>query len=261
MVIVVPLVLVFTVNMLLGVVYSLFYRYAQGFYGWFRDLFERLCPILFILISVSLVLVTVVVSPLSYLSIKNEQQLNQTFSTQLQGVSIDTVSSDGHFNYFCFEKSELTSKTFLFLAVLQLAFLCLGAILYLHFYQNMSAKRRVSVLTDKTYRLHFMLFKAAGIQFLVGILFLLIPCVFQCLSYYFLLSNGTMVCLVCEMLMTIHGCVDYITMLYFITPYRRAVLETVFKLCERVTGNTINSKTVMNSLPSGYQTTKVVMKN
>lgn len=77
---------------------------------------------------------------------------------------------------------------------------------------------------NSTTRLQMMLFKAVGVQLLVGYIFLLFPTAIICFSFYSQTLYGNTIANFCLILMTTHGSVDYITMMYFITPYRRIVI-------------------------------------
>jgi hypothetical protein len=84
---------------------------------------------------------------------------------------------------------------------------------------------RKNTTIASTYRLQLMLFRAISVQLYIGYCFLLFPTVMAGFLVFWRVEFGGKGMAVVFALMSFHDFLDYLTMLYFITPYRRTVLQ------------------------------------
>jgi hypothetical protein len=84
---------------------------------------------------------------------------------------------------------------------------------------------RKSSTIASTYRLQLMLFRAISAQLYIGYCFLLFPTVVVGFLVFWRADFGGKAMAIVFTLMSLHDFLDYLTMLYFITPYRKTVLQ------------------------------------
>ncbi|CAD5225252.1 unnamed protein product [Bursaphelenchus xylophilus] len=87
-------------------------------------------------------------------------------------------------------------------------------------YDTIQGKRKISRFTVEY-------FKAVAVQLLVFLLFILFPTSLLMIAVVARWNEGTTLAAGCMLLVQMHGCVDFVTMIYFITPYRKKLLEIV----------------------------------
>ncbi|CAD5230358.1 unnamed protein product [Bursaphelenchus xylophilus] len=125
--------------------------------------------------------------------------------------------------FVCFYYSdEMIILSYLNIAALIFGFLIaasLLALLYHHLHRNVYA------FPKKTIKMQFMLFKALSIQMANYFLLEILPLV--CATFAFAISYryGEPLLLVVLTVMVLHGILDYLLMIYFIAPYRRALIR------------------------------------
>uniref|UniRef100_A0A1I7RUP7 G protein-coupled receptor n=2 Tax=Bursaphelenchus xylophilus TaxID=6326 RepID=A0A1I7RUP7_BURXY len=82
---------------------------------------------------------------------------------------------------------------------------------------------RITSMTNSI-RMQRMLFTALTAQFIVSCIFLLFPTALITLTAGSASPDGRTIFAICLTLVQLHGCIDFIAMIYFITPYRRKVM-------------------------------------
>lgn len=92
---------------------------------------------------------------------------------------------------------------------------------------------RFNSYVKSTYRLQMMLFRAFSVQMLLGYFFLLFPVSLGMLTTSLGLPHGGAICSVFLMLTSIHASLDFLAVLYFITPYRRCIACMISRLTTR----------------------------
>uniref|UniRef100_A0A1I7RUP0 Serpentine receptor class gamma n=1 Tax=Bursaphelenchus xylophilus TaxID=6326 RepID=A0A1I7RUP0_BURXY len=139
---------------------------------------------------------------------------------------------EGEIGYICVPNLLLVSEwTFAaFLAVI--SFFVFGMVLIsIMFYRVMIVFPRSNMMSS-TLQMHTMLFKA--IQLLVAFGFILFPTALLLLTISVRWTEGTSIAALCIMLVQAHGCVDFLTIIYFITPYRRKLLQILGRNYRRI---------------------------
>jgi hypothetical protein len=112
----------------------------------------------------------------------------------------------------------------LYIALLLLAFFVLGTTLYTFLFIRMRIARRSSTIAS-TYRLQLMLFRAISVQLYIGYCFLLFPTVIGEFLMFFRVEASGKFLAITMALMSLHDFLDYLTMIYFITPYKKTVMQ------------------------------------
>lgn len=207
----------------------------MAYTGWFRELFSKAFPILIIFVVVALSINLYMQVFMFYFTYTDESEMLTQFKLQLPQLA----NYSNQFGIFCHENTSRSRNFILSLIILIMVFFCMGTSLYLHFYFKLLQNKLRSGLNDKTVKLQFMLFKAVGVQLTIGYLFLLFPIVISYSGFYLQYKNASTVSAICMMLITFHGCLDYVTIIYFITPYRRAVVKMGYTMLNILTNKQI----------------------
>lgn len=74
-----------------------------------------------------------------------------------------------------------------------------------------------------------MLFKAFGVQFLLGTIFLFIPIIVYLSTFVLQLQNTVKITTLCTNVGMYYGIFETLSMTYFITPYRNTVKNLFWK--------------------------------
>lgn len=195
----------------------------MAFNGWFRELFIKPCPILLIFLFTTII-VKIDYGAMVFVAYTNETEILSQFKTQLP----ELKQYANELSIYCFENSPRTQLFSLSIGCVILGFFVLGNSCFAHFYYVLRKTKKLSY--DRTVKLQIMLFKALGVQLLVGYVFLLFPVVVIYFGFYFQHKNMAFVSSICLMFMCVHGIADYLTMVVFIAPYRRALFKKVMVL-------------------------------
>ncbi|KAI6199001.1 hypothetical protein M3Y96_00580300 [Aphelenchoides besseyi] len=209
------------VNLDLSIVWSLFYRFSQAYPTRLDRLFEK---------SKSIYLVYAIVHCFVYVSVLSPMMIGQRWDwneTRIQFLK-DNPDLLAYINspMICFQNEENFRRFELYLAIMFLVFFFIGNILHgllIHLSQN--AKR--NSLVSSTYRLHIMLLKAFSVQLIIGYALLLLPVVIQGFLIYNEVANTGKTSTVILALISFHGTIDDLTMIYFIKPWRETVLSWI----------------------------------
>ncbi|KAI6170803.1 hypothetical protein M3Y97_01113500 [Aphelenchoides bicaudatus] len=182
------------INMDLSVVWSLFYRYSQAFPGWLNIFFERSYSIYLIYSFVHVSIYSSILIPLYLGRVVDKADIQEQFLFENPHLS-DRINS----TMLCFVNTQKSRYMGLYIAVLLIAFFILGN--------------------------NLMLFRAISVQLYIGYCFLLIPTVVVGFLVFWRAEFGGKSVAIVFTLMSLHDFLDYLTMLYFITPYRRTVMQ------------------------------------
>ncbi|KAI6185633.1 hypothetical protein M3Y98_00044800 [Aphelenchoides besseyi] len=180
--------------------------------------------------SKSIYLVYAIVHCFVYVSVLSPMMIGQRWDwneTRIQFLK-DNPDLLAYINspMICFQNEENFRRFELYLAIMFLVFFFIGNILHgllIHLSQN--AKR--NSLVSSTYRLHIMLLKAFSVQLIIGYALLLLPVVIQGFLIYNEVANTGKTSTVILALISFHGTIDDLTMIYFIKPWRETVLSWI----------------------------------
>jgi hypothetical protein len=111
-----------------------------------------------------------------------------------------------------------------YVGVIYISFFILGSTLYTLLALNMR-KAKQSTMTPSTYRLQMMLFRAVSFQLFIGYVFLLIPCATLCFMVFLDVPNTGKRASIVLSLMSMHSFLDCLSIMYFITPYRKTIMK------------------------------------
>lgn len=112
----------------------------------------------------------------------------------------------------------------LILAVFLLFMFLLGNTMLFILFVKIKSSRRNSTIKS-THKMQYMLFKALIVQLWNGYIFLLFQGIMLGILFYLKVENGGKICTLILGVISIHAWSDYIIILCFITPYRRALLQ------------------------------------
>ncbi|CAD5225246.1 unnamed protein product [Bursaphelenchus xylophilus] len=241
------------VNVELAVVWSLLYRYFMSFPGKLSDFVEkgRLCWIC--VVSIHAAFYGVAFLPFYFHPIRSS--VDQSIE------KVRLLDQLPHFNdiepeigYICAPNVKLVSKWTFAAFITMILWFIVGMIIFsTMFYRIMVVFQQTNMMSS-TQQMHVILFKlemeafcyifghftdakfyvfchwiitvqAVSVQLFVGYIFLLFPTAALLLTIALRWDEGTTIAAFCIMLVQAHGCVDFVTMIYFITPYRRKLLE------------------------------------
>ncbi|KAI6206394.1 hypothetical protein M3Y94_00905600 [Aphelenchoides besseyi] len=208
------------INLDLSVVESLFYRYSQAFPGWLDVFFNESRWIYGIYFAVHTFIYASIFIPLTLGYVRDERETRRQFVVE----NPDLANSVDSTVILCFANSEISRRLVLWIAILLMSFFCLGTTLYFVLYFRMKQTRRQSTISS-TYKMQLMLFRAISAQLYIGYCFLLLPAAFTCTLVYFQVPHGGIYSTIVSSLMSFHGPLDYLCMMYFITPYKRTILK------------------------------------
>uniref|UniRef100_A0A1I7SFT4 7TM_GPCR_Srx domain-containing protein n=1 Tax=Bursaphelenchus xylophilus TaxID=6326 RepID=A0A1I7SFT4_BURXY len=194
-------------------------RKFQAFPGWFSDFFEHGYAIYIVIASVHVAMYMSCCLPFVVFSVPDKEQMKAELLLQLPQLK----EEEPNISYICVPNTTLTRSVALLGFLTMLTFFTLGTGLYINLFVIIQLERRKATAIANTQRLQLMLFKAVGVQLWVGYALLLFPTAAIFLTFFCQWRNGTTIAMFAVTLMTTHGALDYATMLWFITPYRRIV--------------------------------------
>jgi hypothetical protein len=111
-----------------------------------------------------------------------------------------------------------------FVGAIYIFFFILGSTLYTLLCLNLQNTKQSSMIPS-TYRLQVMLLHAISSQLFIGYIFLLFPAVALCLMVYLDVPNTGKYASFFLTLMSIHSFFDCLSIMYFIVPYRKAIMN------------------------------------
>ncbi|CAD5225254.1 unnamed protein product [Bursaphelenchus xylophilus] len=207
-----------------AVVWSLFYRYFMGFFGWPARLAESVwfMPLLALLTYVAC---TPLLYPLIIYPIPDAPRIKELFRQQLPHLQ----EYESKMSYACVPNSDASRFFILIVIVLFVTFLIMGIVLYGIMLHRIYITNPHDALFRTTTRLHNMLVKAFGVQLFVGYVFLCLPCMAMFAAFYAQWEEGTTICAFSFAMLQLHGSADFVTMMYFITPYRKKLMEILWR--------------------------------
>jgi hypothetical protein len=103
-------------------------------------------------------------------------------------------------------------------------FFIFGSTLYTLLFQKIQNAKK-STVASSTYRLQLMLFRAVSIQLFIGYGFLLFPSVALCIMIVLDIQNTGKYASFFLTLMSVHNFLDCLSIMYFIVPYRKAIMK------------------------------------
>ncbi|KAI6212852.1 hypothetical protein M3Y94_00078100 [Aphelenchoides besseyi] len=209
------------VNLDLSIVWSLFYRFSQAYPGRLDRFFEKSKSIYLVYAIVHFFVYVTVLSPMM---IGQRWDWNETRVQFLKGNPDLAAYVDSPM--ICFQNEENFRRFELYLAIMFLVFFFIGNILHgllIHLSQN----ARRNSLVSSTYRLHMMLLKAFSVQLIIGYALLLLPVVIQGFLIYNEVANTGKTSTIILALISFHGTIDDLTMIYYIKPWRETVLSWI----------------------------------
>ncbi|KAI1711537.1 serpentine type 7TM GPCR chemoreceptor sri domain-containing protein [Ditylenchus destructor] len=147
------------------------------------------------------------------------------------------------------EKSDNDNIDITFKIMWYTLFVIIGAILSTHLwlYAKTNGFRQFS---QTTYKMQLMLLRALIMQIFLAIFFIYIPMFTIGLVMYLGSRHSGSIVTFMLAIKSAHATVDYVTMIYFVAPYRRALLQSVKRIVESKTTiirNVDNSSVVRRS--------------
>ncbi|CAD5225262.1 unnamed protein product [Bursaphelenchus xylophilus] len=211
------------VNVEMAVVWSVFYRFFMSYPGRVSDFVEHRRGSIIVFVVGQLLICFFALSPFIIFQRPSEARETAEFLKRLPHLQQYERST----GYLCTMDIEITGIVVLCGVMMLLFFLIVGmTILFILGHRVTSVNKGVFFAGNK-HRMHKMLFKAVLVQVIVGFIFQLVPTALILLTFYAQWEEGTTIAAVCATMIQVHGCVDFITMMYFIVPYRRQLLRLV----------------------------------
>ncbi|CAD5225248.1 unnamed protein product [Bursaphelenchus xylophilus] len=229
------LMVILFVNVELAVVWVLFYRYFMAYPGKASDFVEK---------GKGFIISIVITQFVAYVLFFIPFYIHPIRSSPDQSIEkIRLLDQLPHFEeiepevgYICAPNLLLVSRYCLFAAVMLIICFLVGMAMFsIMGHRVMVVLPRMNMMKS-TQQMHAMLFKArlcfnialaVSVQIWVGYVFLLFPSAILFLAISYRWNEGTTVAAFCIMMVQTHGCVDFITMIYFIVPYRRKLLQVL----------------------------------
>lgn len=208
----------------------------------------------FVLISFNITLTTTVCSLFYFESPKNEEEMIKEIDYQLGSFneihsSTHDLNSNGGISnnkaIFCFYKNFEARFGIGLVIVGILAFFAIGMTMVLRLFHVIYGNSQNTISISKSLNLQVilcivkqvmfvsmfqkMLFKAFTVQFVIGILLLLIPLAIYLGVYVIQIPNGGKIASYCVLVVPLNGVFQNLSILYFITPYRQAIVKVFMK--------------------------------
>ncbi|CAD5218188.1 unnamed protein product [Bursaphelenchus okinawaensis] len=153
--------LVVCINVEMGVVWSLFYRYSQAFPGWFGDFFEHGYTCYIVIGCIHFSFYVCCLTPFFLIDMIDDIGPSNNLLQQLPELK-DQI---GNINYVCVPIIPVSIYGSLLGFLIMLAFFTLGTGLYINLFVVMQLEKRKNVTIENTQRLQLMLFKVGESKF------------------------------------------------------------------------------------------------
>lgn len=111
----------------------------------------------------------------------------------------------------------------IFMSIGLIFFFFLGITLHTHLFVRIKIAR--NSMSTSTYQLQLMLFRAISVQIFIGYCFLLIPLIIAGFLVFFRVHGTGKYVHFMLTFMSMHTFIDYLTTMYFITPYRKTITK------------------------------------
>ncbi|CAD5225258.1 unnamed protein product [Bursaphelenchus xylophilus] len=216
--------LVFLVaNVEMSVVWSVLYRFFMSYPGRVSDFVERRRGSIIVFIVGQLLVCLFVLSPFAIFQRPSEARETAEFLKRLPHLQQYERST----GYLCTMDIEITGIVLLFGVMLLVFFFVAGTVILFILGRRVTNVNKEGFFAGSAHRMHKMLFKAVLVQVIVSNIFQFVPTTLLLLTFYVQWEEGTTIAAVCVTMVQVHGSVDFITMMYFIVPYRRQLLRLV----------------------------------
>uniref|UniRef100_A0A1I7RV43 G protein-coupled receptor n=2 Tax=Bursaphelenchus xylophilus TaxID=6326 RepID=A0A1I7RV43_BURXY len=123
--------------------------------------------------------------------------------------------------YACVEYLPNTRLYCYLTALVCIFFICLEFIAFAVLYREVH--RNSAKLSLQTHRMQLVLLRAVAFQLLNYFVIVILPVVLSTIAFGVQFKYTEELTTLTETCLTLHGIIDYVCILYFITPYRRAV--------------------------------------
>ncbi|KAI6198715.1 hypothetical protein M3Y96_00548900 [Aphelenchoides besseyi] len=192
-------------------------RFGQAYSMWSAKYFEKSPSVYALYFGLYVLVYATIFLPIA---------LGQEWSwekTRVQFVA-ENPTLVAYFNHpmLCFVHENQVRALHLYMAILLIVVFVIGNILYVLLARMLHKSRRNSFLTT-THRLQVMLFRAFRVQLFIAYAFILLPLIFQALLIHYRYEHAGTVTTVVILLLSIHGTVDSLAMIYFISPWRKTI--------------------------------------
>ncbi|CAD5213777.1 unnamed protein product [Bursaphelenchus okinawaensis] len=209
--------------MILSMIWALVHRCAFANHHWLRDLFENSYKIYIYILLFHIVLTIFLLFIFYYVIITDPTELRKEFLLRVPNLA---QLADTKY-YVCLKYSNWIRMNGV--AVIFLNILIFGGTMYMYLSLYVVLRRNEKFLHTRTAKMQYILFNAVSFQILNYYLMALLPMSLSALSFSLAWSYSEEVATITEALMALHGIIDYFCIVYFITPYRRAVLNWCFR--------------------------------
>lgn len=213
----------------MSVVWSLLYRYMQAFPGWITDLFEQSRLIYVFYAFCHLILYGIIAIPFVLGTVNDKEKMKRQFL-----IENSDMAHYSNVQMICFVNNDTSTFLGLLFSLTNLLFFLLGTTLTGFLFLRIKSSKH-EMMFSSTHKLQLMLLKAFLVQLINGYLFLLFPVAFVGLMIYYRVKNTGKICSILLAVMSTHGLMDYLTMLRFISPYKRVILKWM-RIPEKLNG-------------------------
>ncbi|KAI6198662.1 hypothetical protein M3Y96_00543000 [Aphelenchoides besseyi] len=205
------------INLGLSIICSMLYRFGQAYSMWSAKYFEKSPSVYALYFGLYVLVYATIFLPIA---------LGQEWSwekTRVQFVA-ENPTLVAYFNHpmLCFVHENQVRALHLYMAIFLIVVFVIGNILYVLLARMLHKSRRNSFLTT-THRLQVMLFRAFRVQLFIAYAFILLPLIFQALLIHYRYEHAGTVTTVVILLLSIHGTVDSLAIIYFISPWRKTI--------------------------------------
>ncbi|KAI6211242.1 hypothetical protein M3Y96_00413000 [Aphelenchoides besseyi] len=203
----------------IAVVASLFYRWSQAMIGRISHFFDQGRTTLALYGGLYFYTFCGISLSLSFGLISNKEEARQQFLTE----NPDLHKMVDNITVICLINSRYSRLSALSIAVGLSIFFVIGTSLYSSLYFQMQQTRRESSV-ESTYQMQRILFRALSVELYIGYFCLLFPNTITAILVFVDSPWAGTVGSIGLALFSWHSVLDFLTMLFFITPYRKIIL-------------------------------------
>ncbi|KAH7708646.1 CRE-SRI-71 protein [Aphelenchoides avenae] len=223
---------------------SLFYRWAQSYFGWFRDLFEG--NRLFASYAGAALVGAALCSPLFWMGFRSDDAMRQ-YAANYSEFLMPLTSLNG---FYAIQRTAIVEYYLLGFVFNLSGSATLGSVLYIVFALRLRSRRFLKSQSKSNYRLQMMLFRTITFQMFLGFVLLLFPALVALLLTVLNVPHSGSATTLLITAMSLHASIEFLGICYFVAPYRRSIMALTARLMKRnvarvtVASREINSSTL-----------------
>ncbi|CAD5225272.1 unnamed protein product [Bursaphelenchus xylophilus] len=214
------------VNVEMAVVWSFMYRYLMAYPGRIGNAVESGKAAPRVMIIVQILVHFICFSPFTTVGLPGKYTAVDD-AAFLQGLP-QLFEKRNEFGHFCAVGVPTTRSIAYYGFVLLGCVFVVGIILYSILFHRVIIQKSKQFNMGSTQRMHLNVIadlQAVSAQLFIGYVMLLIPTAVLVYALYAEWEEGTTIVAVAVMFVQLHGCADFLAMIYFITPYRRKLMS------------------------------------